>query len=282
MLIYGLDFHDTPRFIHLRKLSEAFFLVDQLKVLEFPALPFKVNIALSHYHPALLEKTLLSFQEQDIDIHAVDIESNVLARALQLLCDIKDKTFAILYITSHKISFSIFENFQKIFFYSENIFNHNIKEIIHRAFKISDIIYQNCYVIGEYPESSEWGIIPDLSQKLKFNSLEDEQLFKKENTRWLLACGLSLWNKEGCINLLSQPKNKSLNLNLNKSKLKIMIIFLLLIFSLFIYFFPRHQTPQPSKITELELIKSGTIYQDGHLWEIIKNSDQHIYLSKKR
>jgi hypothetical protein len=298
MLMVGLDFQDSPRYVRLKKLSGNVFSVDDFKIVEnlreLAPSSFVTNIAIPEDDIKKLDKILLYFQEQNIPLHAVSIETDTIARALRLLCEITEKCFAILYITQHKVSFSIFENFQKIFFYGECIYNNNIKEIIHRAFKISEVQYQNCYVIGEHVDALEWGSVPDISKNLRFNSIAEEQQFKKENTKWLLACGLSLWNKKTSNNLIVDQQHKAHH----KTKLiKIIILFLCFTSLIFVVLLAMpHKQKQPIilipqkpkqkiQISQIqyplsELVMSGTLSQEGKLWGVIYAPDHHIYFIK--
>lgn len=161
------------------------------------------------------DKILAQFQQHHLNIHAIDIESEAIARALRILCDVTDQYMGILFYDYHKkIYLSIFKDQQKIFFHQENMSdNHqdNIDNIIKRAFKLVEARYDNpieisqlkVYIIGECPkELSKWGIVPDITQKLNFELESHQDRFKKENTQWLLACGLSLWDKKSSWNLM--------------------------------------------------------------------------------
>lgn len=161
------------------------------------------------------DKILAQFQEHQINIHAIDVESEAIARALRILCDISDQYMGILYFDHHKklLYLCVFKDQEKIFFHQENILDNtqdNRDIIIRRAFKLFEtgfhtiqISQLQCYILGECPEDmKKWGIVPDVSQKLNFESDRCQEKFKKENTQWLLACGLSLWDKKTSWNLM--------------------------------------------------------------------------------
>jgi type IV pilus assembly protein PilN len=154
------------------------------------------------------DKLLSLLKQHPLVIHAIDIESEAIARALRQLCDVNNKYFAILYLDNNSLWISIFKEYRKIFFYQENILDNNQEMIIMRGLKLfkiefPELVIENYYAVGGCADKiSNWGKIPDITKKLKFTSDLDKQLLTTDNTQWLLACGLSLWHKKSSWNLL--------------------------------------------------------------------------------
>jgi len=306
----GLDFRAPIRIACLKALSDKRFLVTHCEVIDnlawcSPDVSQFINITLPDTHilnKSVIEadknniennmdmvwdrrgesgvmtsrekrdKILAQFQQHHLNIHAIDIESEAIARALRVLCDVTDQYMGILFYDHHqKIYLSIFKDQQKIFFHQENITdNHqdNIDIIIKRAFKLFESRYDNpieipqlkVYIIGEYPEEfTKWGIVPDITQKLNFESESHQERFKKENTQWLLACGLCLWDKKSSWNLMPWRESDKREERKNLFKLMIKVILsgmgvVLLAHSLILltlYFQDAHNSGLDEKIQKL-------------------------------
>ncbi len=67
------------------------------------------------------DKILDQFPRHHLKIHALDIESEAIARALRILCDVSNQYMGILNYDHHKLYLSVFKNDYKIFFHQENI-----------------------------------------------------------------------------------------------------------------------------------------------------------------
>jgi type IV pilus assembly protein PilN len=154
------------------------------------------------------DKILRLLRTQQLKIKAIDIESEAIFRGLYLLCEVKNKPIAILYSDKSTVWISVFADQHKIFFYQENLQDNNKEVIIQRGLKLFEtqlpkIIIETSYAVGECAdEISHLGKIVDITQKLDFEPALDQARFKAENTQWLLACGLSLWNEKSGWNLL--------------------------------------------------------------------------------
>lgn len=219
------------------------------------------------------DKILEQIQINQVHIQAIDIESEAIARALRILCDVVHEIFGILYGNHEKFYLSVFKNQQKIFFHQENIPDNIETEmleiVVSRSFKLFETKYPDCkltasqcYLIGEQVEvlKSNWGIVPDITQKLNFESQDFQEKFKKENTQWLLACGLALWDKKSSWNLMPwrESEKQAERKNLIRQAIKVILCGLcavLIAHSLFIlalYFQHQDQIIVDKKIEALQ------------------------------
>lgn len=253
----GLDFRDPIRAIQLVSLPENRFLVKRCEIYthlsQIPHTAFPCIIAFPDIqvlsrstsaknlfsdaaqdhrgsarrllHQKNLHTVLQQFKPHAIRLHAADIESEAIARALTMLCDIPEKCFALLYQDCTHLWMSVFREHQKIFFHQENS-HDNSDLIIQRALKLFRQQFpqheiQQHYVIGDTEKIAHWGKIPDITSTLDFDSSVQAQKWQDISpTHWLLACGLSLWEKKSSWNLLpwreqeKQAKRKHLRKHL--------------------------------------------------------------------